>query len=222
MRSIAVLFVVSVILWFRHHTSDKFQEAISWSITWRFVLHCLPLKYVVSDHFRGSNAPVNQINWDCVFILIKFAHGTDVWNSLSSACTSMWSLWKLFHPVKGTRSRSAHARLPDWNLKKSAWLFQVAFTNSKWRRLAEDSDMAVNASTQGGNVRSMTEGNTRKRGWETTSKIWCRLWVFQWQRTCDSFIVSRTSSKVRLTFISVWFISLGKLYFTLSNCCFFL
>ena len=51
-----------------------------------------------------------------------------------------------------------------------------------------------------------------------TSKIWCRLWVFQWQRTCDSFIVSRTSSKVRLTFISVWFISLGKLYFTLSSC----
>ena len=100
MRSIAVLFVVSVILWFRHHTSDKFQEAISWSITWRFVLHCLPLKYVVSDHFRWSNAPVNQINWNCVFILIKFAHGTDVWNSLSSASTSMWSLWKLFHPVK--------------------------------------------------------------------------------------------------------------------------
>lgn len=51
-----------------------------------------------------------------------------------------------------------------------------------------------------------------------TSKIWCRLWVFQWQRTCDSFIVSRISSKVRLTFISVWFISLGKLYFTLSSC----
>ena len=100
MRRIAVLVVVSVILWFRRHASDKFQEVISWSITWRFFLHCLPLKYVVSDHFRWSNVPVNQINWNCVVILIKFAHGTNVWNSLSSACTSMWSLWKLFHPVK--------------------------------------------------------------------------------------------------------------------------
>jgi len=54
-----------------------------------------------------------------------------------------------------------------------------------------------------------------------TSKIWCRLWRFQWQRTCDSFIVSRISSKVRLRFLSVWFISLGKPYFTLSSCSFF-
>ena len=73
--------------------------------------------------------------------------------------------------IKGTRSRSAHARLPDWNLKKSAWLFQVAFTNSRWRRLAEDPDMAVNASTQSGNVRLKTEGNTRKRGWETIGVV---------------------------------------------------
>ena len=30
----------------------------------------------------------------------QIAHGDDVWDSLSSACTSMWSLWKLFYPVK--------------------------------------------------------------------------------------------------------------------------
>ena len=30
----------------------------------------------------------------------QIAHGDDVWDSLSSACTSMWSLWKLFHPVR--------------------------------------------------------------------------------------------------------------------------
>ena len=60
MRRIAVLVVVVVILLLRH-ASDKFQEAISWSRTWRFFLHFLSLKYAVSDHFRWSNVPVNQI-----------------------------------------------------------------------------------------------------------------------------------------------------------------
>ena len=41
-----------------------------------------------------------KVNWEFVFILMKFARGTFIWNSLSSACTSMWGLWKLFHPVK--------------------------------------------------------------------------------------------------------------------------
>ena len=30
-----------------------------------------------------------KIKWKCVFILIKFAHGTAVWNSFSLACTSI-------------------------------------------------------------------------------------------------------------------------------------
>ena len=58
MRKIAVLVVVAIL--FRRHASGKFQEAISWSITWTFLLHCLSLKYVVSDHFRWSNVPVHQ------------------------------------------------------------------------------------------------------------------------------------------------------------------
>ena len=100
LRRIVVLVIVVIIV-FHRHASDKIQEAISWSRTCRFFLHCLSLKYVVSDHFQWGNVPVNQNkNWECVFILIKFAHGTDVWNSLSSACTSVWDLWKLFHPVK--------------------------------------------------------------------------------------------------------------------------
>ena len=58
MRRIAV-FVVVVIL-FRCHASDKFQEAIFWSITWIFLLHCLSLKYAVSHNFRWSNVPFHQ------------------------------------------------------------------------------------------------------------------------------------------------------------------
>ena len=58
LRRIAVLVVVAIL--FRRHASDKFQETISWSRTWRFFLHCLSLKYVVSDHFRWGNVPVNQ------------------------------------------------------------------------------------------------------------------------------------------------------------------
>ena len=57
MRRIAVV-VVAIL--FRRHASDKFQDAISWSITWIFVLHCLYLKYVVPDHFRWGIVPVNQ------------------------------------------------------------------------------------------------------------------------------------------------------------------
>ena len=33
---------------------------LHWSRTWRFFLHCLFLKYVVSDHIRWSSVPVNQ------------------------------------------------------------------------------------------------------------------------------------------------------------------
>ena len=58
MRRIAVLGVV--VFLFRCHASSKFQEAISWTITWIFLLHCLSLQYVVSDHFRWSNVPVHQ------------------------------------------------------------------------------------------------------------------------------------------------------------------
>ena len=93
LRRIAVL----VVILFRRHTSAKFQEAISWSRTWTFFVHCLSLKDAVSDHFRWGNGPCQliKINWERVFILIKFAHGTDVWNFLSSACTSMWGIWIL-------------------------------------------------------------------------------------------------------------------------------
>ena len=98
MRGIAVLVVVVIL--FRRHASDKFQEAISSSRTWRFFCHCLSLKYVVSDHFRWSNFPVNQNILRMRLHRDQFTHGTGVWNSLSSACTSMWGLFKLFHPVK--------------------------------------------------------------------------------------------------------------------------
>ena len=61
LKRIAVLVVlVVVVILFRRHATDKFQETISWSLTWRFFLHCLSLKYVVSDHFRWGNVPVNQ------------------------------------------------------------------------------------------------------------------------------------------------------------------
>ena len=97
----AFLIVVVVVIVLRCHTSDKFQEAFSWSLTWRFFLHCLSLKYVVSDHFWWSNVPVNEnkLKMCLHFDQIKFTHGTDIWSSLSLACTTMWSLWKLFHPV---------------------------------------------------------------------------------------------------------------------------
>ena len=58
MRRIAVL--VAVVILFRRHTSHKFQEAISWSVTWIFLLHCFFLKYVVSYYFRWSNVPFRQ------------------------------------------------------------------------------------------------------------------------------------------------------------------
>ena len=41
-----------------------------------------------------------KYSWKYVSILIKLARGADIWKSLSSACTLMWSLWKLFNPVK--------------------------------------------------------------------------------------------------------------------------
>jgi len=58
LRRTSVLVVVVIL--FRRHASDKSQEAISWSRTWRFFLQCLSIKYVVSDHFRWGNIPVNQ------------------------------------------------------------------------------------------------------------------------------------------------------------------
>ena len=60
LRRIDFLVVVVVVILFRSHASDKFQEAISWSRTWRVFLHCFSLKYVVSGHFWWGNAPVNQ------------------------------------------------------------------------------------------------------------------------------------------------------------------
>ena len=45
---------------FRSHALDKFQKAISWSRSWRYFLHRFFPKYVVSDHFRWGNVPVNQ------------------------------------------------------------------------------------------------------------------------------------------------------------------
>ena len=59
LRRIAVLVVVIL---FHRHASDKFQEAISWSRTWRFFLHCFfsQVPYVVSDLFRWGNVAVNQ------------------------------------------------------------------------------------------------------------------------------------------------------------------
>ena len=47
-----------------------------------------------------------KINWKCVFILIKFAHGTDVWNSLSSA-----SVAHLFAVFENCSIRLSN----DWN-----------------------------------------------------------------------------------------------------------
>ena len=59
MRRIAVLVVVVIL--FRCYASDKFQEAIFWSIAWIFLLHCLiSLKYAASDNFRWFNVPVHQ------------------------------------------------------------------------------------------------------------------------------------------------------------------
>ena len=45
-----------------------------------------------------------KVNWKCVFILIEFAHGTDVWK-LTFFGLYMWSVWKLFHPALSN----------DWN-----------------------------------------------------------------------------------------------------------
>ena len=47
-----------------------------------------------------------KINWKCVFILIKFPHGTDVWNSVSSA-----SVAHLFEVFENCSIRLSN----DWN-----------------------------------------------------------------------------------------------------------
>ena len=93
LRRVAVLVVVVIL--FRRYASDKFQEAISRSRTWRFFLHCLSLKFVISDHFRWGNIPVNQKE------LRMCLHFDQIctWHRCS-ACTFMWGIWKLFHPVQ--------------------------------------------------------------------------------------------------------------------------
>lgn len=58
LRRTSVLVVVVIL--FGRHASDKSQEAISWRRTWRFFLQCLSIKYVVSDHFRWGDIPINQ------------------------------------------------------------------------------------------------------------------------------------------------------------------
>ena len=107
MRRIAVLVQVVVVILFRRHASDRFQGAISWTITWIFLLNCLSLKYMFFlTIFDEVMFQFIKINWKCVFILIKFAHGTDVWNSLSSA-----SVAHLFAIFENCSIRLSN----DWN-----------------------------------------------------------------------------------------------------------
>ena len=102
MRRIAVLVVVSVILWFRRHASDKFQEAISWSITWIFLLLISQVSYVVSDHFRWSYAPVHKKKKQLKMCLhfASNSHVAPMFKTRFLRRASVWNLWKLFHPVK--------------------------------------------------------------------------------------------------------------------------
>ena len=58
----------------------------------------------------------------------------------------------------------SQSKLEKVRLTQADFFKLLAFTNSKWRRLVEDPDMAVNTSTQGENGRLKTEGNTRKSG----------------------------------------------------------
>ena len=117
MRSIAVL-VVTVIQ-FRRHASEKFQGAISWSLNsgLRFSLYCLSIKHVISDHFRWSNVLVNQnkLKMCLHFDQIKFAHGTDIENFLSSPCTSMWSLFLRLVQLCEVFENCSIGLSHDWN-----------------------------------------------------------------------------------------------------------
>ena len=91
---------IAVIL-FRRHASHKFQEAISWSITWIFLLLISQVSYVVSDHFRWSYAPVNRKKR--LKMCLHFAsnsHVAPMFKTRFLRRASVWSLWKLFHPVK--------------------------------------------------------------------------------------------------------------------------
>lgn len=94
---------------------------------------------------------------------VQFNSGFSCYITTTLTFNTISKKWLFSITVKGTRSRSVHARIADQNLKKQSCLFEFAFTNSEWR-LAEDPDMAVNALTQGGNERLEIEGNTRKRG----------------------------------------------------------
>ena len=92
LRRIAVLVVDVVVILFRRHASDKFQEAISWSRTCRFFLHCLSLKYVVTDHFWWSNVPVDQ----------NKLKSSSFWSNshMASMFETLFSLYIYVHPAK--------------------------------------------------------------------------------------------------------------------------
>ena len=99
LRRIVVLIVV--VLSFHRHASENFKKLFLEAEPGDFLLHCLSLKYVVSDYFRwGSVSVIIKINWQCVFIFIKFAQATNHLKLSFFGLTSMWGLWKLFHPVK--------------------------------------------------------------------------------------------------------------------------
>ena len=70
--------VVVVVILFRRHTSDKFQEAISSTRTGEFSCIAYLSSMLFLIIFGEVIFQLIEINWECVFILIKFAHGTDV------------------------------------------------------------------------------------------------------------------------------------------------
>ena len=90
------------IILFRRHASDKFQEAISWSITWIFLLLISQVSYVVSDHFRWSYAPVHKKKKQLKMCLhfASNSHVAPMFKTRFLRRASVWNLWKLFHPVK--------------------------------------------------------------------------------------------------------------------------
>ena len=85
----------------------QFQQDISWSITWIFLLHCLFLNYVVSDHFRWSNVLVHQnklkmclhfhqiLTWHRCFEtrFLRVVHLCEVFESCSIRLSNDWNLF---------------------------------------------------------------------------------------------------------------------------------
>ena len=102
MRRIAVLLVVVVVILFRGlvWVMNNFKKLFLNAEPGDFSCIAYLSSMLFLIIFGEVMLQLIKMNWECVFILIKFAHSTDVWNSLSSAYTTMWSLWKLFHPVK--------------------------------------------------------------------------------------------------------------------------